>query len=250
MMIKGKKIMSWVILAAFLSLNLTSAAYAQSVPGPSGPATAEVGEFLEFAFSKVYKMSVAEGDSDPFTDGTELLSPDFNFGQLSEVTDIDDKFLYMQGEFFYFVMMIATTSGRRYKITETGTAMTGPGGATLPTNSVLLIPDYQWKDQLVVGVDQGAPPGSAFVGSATTASGTESLVYQSDDAGLSRMVRGAISIAGPPAGGATKPQNYSLGHNGPDGQGSLQEFGAWEPVTQDQPAGSYDGTITFTLTLD
>ena len=172
MMIKGKKVISWVILAAFLSLNLASSACAQSVVGPSGPASADVGEFLQFTFSKVYKMSVAENDSDPFADGTELLSPDFNFGQLSPVTDIGGKFLYMQGEFFYFVMMIATTSGRRYKITETGSAMTGPGGATLPTNSVLLVPDYQWKDQLVIGFDQGAPPGAAFVGPVTTASGT------------------------------------------------------------------------------
>lgn len=234
------------MVAAFLAMNAAPAAMAQSAVGPSGSAGATVPSYLEFSMSRVVKMSVANGDSDPFSDGTVLTSPSFDFGTLVPAEDSAGNFLYMRGEFFYYVLMIAATSGRKYRITETGSVLTGPGGKTLPRESVLLIPDYQWLDQLG-GVSQGAPPTAANVGPVTTACATGNLVYQSDP-GVGRLVRAVIAISGPPTG-ARYPQNYSKGYNGSVGQGTKQEYAAWKAVGQDQTSGRYTGTITFSLVL-
>ncbi len=242
----------WVVLCAFMSLNLAPAIYGQtSTPGPSGTATVTVPQFLEFTLRKVVRMSVAAGDTNPFTQGTDVsASPSFNFGTLSKQTDVSGNFLFMRGEFFYYVLMIASTSGRRYKITETGSLLTSTSGATIPRESVLLIPDYQWLDQLG-GVAQGAPPGTASVGPVTSACNTESLIYQSDNGGLARLVRAILAISGPAAGApAGVPFNFSLGTNGATGQGTRQDFTAWRPVTTDQASGPYTGTMQFTLTLN
>lgn len=246
-----KKLLVWALVCSFMSLNLAPMVSAQtSATGPSGSATATVPQFLEFTLRTVKRMSVAAGDTNPFTQGTDVsASPSFNFGTLSKQLDpTTGSFLYMRGEFFYYVLMIAATSGRRYKISETGTQLTGTGGATLPRESVLLIPDYQWQD-LLGGVAQGAPPGTALVGALTSASNTDSLVYQSDATGLGRLVRAIVAITGP-AAGAAAPFNYSLGYNGSIGQGTRQDYTLWRPITPDQAGGSYSGTITFTLVLN
>ena len=243
-----KRIITIVVVCALMSLNVAPALQAQSVSGPSGPAGAQVPTMLAFSLSRVVKMSVAAGDSDPWNQGTIQATPNFDFGQLTPLSDANGKFLYMHGSYFYYVLMAASTSGRRYMITETGTTFTGAGGATLPVNSVLLVPDYQWLDQLG-GVAQGAPPGAAVVGPATSACLTNSLIYQSDTGGLGRIVRAILAISGP-ASGATYPFNWSKGYNGSTGQGSQQNFTTWVPVSQDQTAGTYTGTVTFTLVLD
>lgn len=249
----NRKIIVAVLIGVFMSLGLAPAIYGQtSQGGPSGTATATAPSYLEFALSKVVRMSVAAGDTDPFTQGTDVsASPSFNFGTLFKQTDSTGKFLFMRGEYFYYVLMVAATSGRRYKITESGAQLTGPGGATLAQESVLLVPDYQWKDKMG-SVEQGAPPSGAYVGSVTSATkgtGVESLVYQSDNAGLGRLVRTILGVGGP-GSGTTYPQNYSLGYNGTSGQGTKQEYTSWKPVTQDQVSGAYNGSITFTLTLN
>lgn len=241
------RMMTWIVVMVLMAASVAPTAMAQtSATGASGQAGATVPSYLEFAMSRVYRMSVAEGDADPWTDGTLLTTTSFDFGNLSALKDSSGKFLYMRGEYFYYVMMLAATSGRRYRITETGGAMTGPGG-TLPATGVVLVPDYQWQDQLVSGVDQGAPPAGATVGPATTACAAGSLVYQSDP-GLGRIVRAAISIAGPPAG-ENYPVSYSRGHNGTVVQGTKQEYTGWKAISQDQVSGRYTGTITFTLAL-
>lgn len=237
-----------VVACALIGLEMAPVYAQTSATGPSGTASATVPQLLEFSLSRVVRMSVAAGDTNPFTQGTVLTSPSFNFGSLSRVTDTAGNFLYMRGEFFYYVLMIAATSGRRYRISETGTQLTGPSGALLPRESVLLVPDYQWLDTLG-GVAQGAPPGTALLGSVTSASNTNSLVYQSDNAGLGRLVRAVIVIGGPPAG-SSFPFNYSLGFNGTVGQGTRQDYTSWTAITPDQPAGAYSGTITFTLVLN
>ena len=255
-----KNIIVGVVLCAFLSLELAPVINAQtSTPGPTGSATAQVPQYLEFTLKTVKRMSVANGDADPFTQGTDISSsPTFSFGNLVKVTDTNPssltfgQFLFMRGEFFYYVLMIAATSGRRYKITESGDQLTGPLGATIPKESVLLVPDYQWLDKLG-GVAQGAPPGTAVLGpvASATSGATENLVYQSDNNGLGRLLRSILAISGPPASApAGVPFNFSLGTNGSTGQGTRQDFTQWKPITQDQPSGSYSGAIRFTLTLN
>ncbi len=241
--------MIWMVMCAFLALNVAPLAMAQTTAvGPSGTASATVQSTLEFSLAQVVQMSVANGDTDPFTQGTIQTTPSFNFGKLSALKDNQGNFLYMHGEYFYYVLMIAASSGRRYKITETGSQLTGPGGATIARESVLLVPDYQWQDKLG-GVAQGAPPGMAQVGPVTSACNTDSLVYQSDSAGGSRLVRAIIAISGP-AAGSKYPYNYSGGYNGSAGQGTKQEYTAWKAIGADQTAGTYTGTITFTLVLN
>lgn len=262
-----KKVIVWVIVCAFLGLDLAPAAFAQSTPGPGGTSSATVIQLLEFSLKTVKKMRSGI-DTDPFNQGTDVSgSPNFTFGNLSKVTDTTvgsstfGQFLYMRGEFFYYVLMIAATSGRKYKITETGSALTGPNGATLPLGSVMLVPDYQWQDQAgIVGSTTTAllaPPGSAFVGPITSACLSNSMIYQSDSAGQGRLVRAVIGIGGPSSGSV--PFNFSLGTNGSTGQGVQQNFDGtlagqsgikWTPVTPDQVAGTYNGTITFSLVLD
>lgn len=243
-----KTLVAMVMVCSLVMFTGIPMAGAQSTAvGPSGSATATVPSFLEFSMSQVVKMSVEAGDTDPFNDGTVLSSPAFDFGTLRELKNTKDEFLYMRGEYFYYVLMIAATSGRRYKITETGSVMSGAGG-DLSRESVLLIPDYQWLDELG-GVAQGAPPGGAFVGSVTTACATDNLVYQSDTTGLARLVRAIIAVSGPPIG-ADYPFNYSRGYNGTVGQGTKQEYLQWKPIGKDQRSGSYRGTVTFTLVLN
>lgn len=252
-----KKSIALVLVGALLSLYGTPGVFAQTTtPGPTGPASATVQQYLEFSLKKVVRMSVAAGDTNPFTQGTDVSSsPDFSFGTLQAYTDATGKFLFMRGEYFYYVLMIAATSGRRYKITESGSPLSG-AGTTLPQESVLLVPDYQWQDKLGTA-DQGAPPSGAYVGpvtSATKGASIESIVYQSDTNGKGRLVRAVLAISGPaapvPPATVSYPYNYSQGYNGSTGSGTKQEYTAWKPVTQDQPSGPYTGTITFTLTLN
>ncbi|HAJ56879.1 MAG TPA: hypothetical protein DCL35_03810 [Candidatus Omnitrophica bacterium] len=243
-----KRLLVWAVVCALAGLDMAPVYAQTSATGPSGAASATVPQVLEFTLSRVVRMNSAAGDTNPFTQGTVLTSPSFNFGTLARVNDAEGNFLYMRGEYYYYILMIAATSGRRYKITETGTQLTGPGGVLLPKESVLLVPDYQWLDTLGT-VAQGAPPGNASVGPVASASNTGSLVYQSDTAGLGRLVRSVIAISGPGAGSAY-PSNYSLGFNGAVGQGAKQEYTAWKAITPDQPSGAYSGTITFTLVLN
>ena len=257
-----KKIVVCLVVCAFLAMDVAPLCYAQtSATGPGGPASASVPQFLEFSMKVVKRMDSATFNPliSPFDQGTDVsTSPSFNFGNLSKVMDTNPasltfgQFLYMRGQYFYYVLMLASTSGRRYMITESGTQLSGPGGAKIANESVLMVPDYQWQDT-IGGADQLAPPTGASVGPVTAATSTtgatQSLVYQSDNGGLGRIVRAIVGISGPVAG-TTSPTNTSQGTNGTSPQGTPQSFTAWKPITPDQVSGAYSGTITFTLTLN
>ncbi len=244
-----QKILTGMLLVAFLCFFVPQSDYAQtSIVGPTGPSSATVPSVLGFSLASVVQLNADAGETNPFTQGVTQTSPNFDFGTLRNVTDNAGNFLYMRGQFYYYVLMIATTSGRRYEITESGTQLTSGGGATIANESVLLIPDYQWLDQLG-GVAQGGPPSGAFVGPPATACATNSVVYQSDTAGVAKLVRAIVTIGGPQAG-ASFPFNFSQGFNGSTGQGTQQQFTLWKPITPSQPTGTYTGTVTFTLVLD
>ena len=252
-----------IVVLALLSFSGTLGLYAAVSPSTiGGPVTASVGSSLEFSLRKVVKMRVGV-DTDPWTQGTDVsASPSFDFGNLTKINDTDPlsktygQYLYSQGDYFYYVLMIASTSGRRYKITETGGQLTGPGGTLMPKESVVLVPGYQWAD-ILGGVAQGAPPVNA-VGPATSACLTDSIVYQSDNVGTGKIARAVLAIGGPPSG-EKYPYSQSQGFNGATPQGNKQPFDgtfagqsglSWKPVPVDQIAGSYSGTITFSLVLD
>jgi hypothetical protein len=243
-----KKMLTMVIVCAMMGLQFAPAAYAQtSAAGPSGTSTAIVPSFLEFSLARVVRMDPLV-DTDPWNDGTIMTSPSFNFGTLVPVRDANNAILYMRGQYYYYVLLLASTSGRRYRINQTGTQLTGTGSSTLSRNSVFLVPDYQWQDQLGTS-DQGAPPNGAVLGSVASACQTNTQVYQSGSTGDSRIVRAIIAIGGPLAG-ENYPTNYSLGHDGATTQGTKNEMTSWVPVTPAQASGTYTGTVTFTLVLN
>jgi hypothetical protein len=224
-----KKMLTMVIVCAMMGLQFAPAAYAQtSAAGPSGTSTAIVPSFLEFSLARVVRM-------DPLVDTDPL-------------RDANNAILYMRGQYYYYVLLLASTSGRRYRINQTGTQLTGTGSSTLSRNSVFLVPDYQWQDQLGTS-DQGAPPNGAVLGSVASACQTNTQVYQSGSTGDSRIVRAIIAIGGPLAG-ENYPTNYSLGHDGATTQGTKNEMTSWVPVTPAQASGTYTGTVTFTLVLN
>ncbi len=243
-----KRVVTALMVLLLVSLQVVPAGFAQtSATGPSGQASATVPSYLEFVLSRVVRMESGV-DSDPWQDGTVMTTPSFNFGSLVPVKDQDGKLLYMRGTYYYYVLLMAATSARRYAIRETGGQLTS-GTRTIPRSSVLLVPDYQWGDE-IGAVAQGAPPGTASVGSVTSACNTDSLVYQSDATGLSRIVRAVIGIGGPGAG-LDYPTNYSRGTDALGvGQGTMQQYTTWTPIGYDQPSGTYTATFTFTLVLN
>ncbi len=254
-----KKIMVTVAVCALLSTSAAPLALAQTTAvGPTGSAKAYVPYLLEFSMNIVKKMDSTAGETDPWNQGVEIdpAAVGFNFGDLESLYDTDPtsptygQFLYMKGTYYYYVLLLAATSGRRYKITETGSQLSGVGGL-LARESVLLIPDYQWQDKLG-GVAQGGPPSGAYLGPVASATPlTESLVYQSDTNGESKIVRAVVAITGP-AAGALYPYNWTLGYNGtvPGAGGSQQFYSSWKPITLAQKGGDYTGSVTFTLVLN
>ncbi len=240
-----KRMIAMVVICAFAVLGLSQDAFSQVTK--TGGASVVVPQFMEFSMADVYKMESADGaDADPWTDGVKITgTPSFDFGELSAQTDdgtSTGRFLYMKGTYYYYVMMIASTSGRQYYVSSSGTGFTGI------ENAIVLVPDYQWLDELTEDVPQGAPPTGSRVGTAVSVVGASHLVYQSGSAGLGRLVRAVVGILGPLEGEKLPFSCYS-GHNGETEQGARLSFTNWKPVTKDTPGGSYSGTISFTLTL-
>lgn len=84
-------------------------------------------------------------------------------------------------------------------------------------------PDYQDADEFTPGNPQGPIPEGDSVGDSGLAASDERVVYDGN-AGLSTIVRVYYGLS-----------------TGDDDIG--------KPITGDYPAGDYNGTVTFTLTL-
>ena len=107
--------------------------------------------------------------------------------------------------------------GTGYTITSTGTPLTS-GANTLPTGACTIVPTYNAADN-----------GGAILVGAVGASGSwtgagAKTLYTSNATGSSRTITSFMSITDDPAAGATTA------------------------VPFDQAAGTYNGTITFTIT--
>lgn len=224
------------------------------LPGPStraqlttisGNLKVTVGSSFEFSFVELHQLPKQE--TNPWGGATFTTSPfNVDFGTLAPVSDNQGNVLYMEGAYWYSVMLIANTSGQAYHIAYQGAQTTGG----LPDSAVLMMPDYSEADILGVApftVVQGPMPASAFLGSPTSAFGT-GTVYTSEAAGSGRIIRAYFTISGPPAG-AQYPFNYSRGYTSAGaGVGVQQLYTAWQPITPNQSPGVYSGTFTFTLT--
>ncbi|MDD5617883.1 MAG: hypothetical protein PHG69_02210, partial [Candidatus Omnitrophica bacterium] len=177
-----------------------------------------------------------------------------NFGTLVPVVNnVTGEFYYMTGSNAYAVVMYPVTSGRAYKIVQTGSDLSDGAGHTIVPGAYVMTPDYQYADTLG-GVAQGAMPAGASLAAPQSAvdTGIGNDVYTSNTAGTSKAIRAFMAITGPDADGNIR--NYSQGHNGATGVGTAQYYqqgtvGDWDPVTQDQYPASYSGSVTFTLNL-
>lgn len=112
----------------------------------------------------------------------------------------------------------ASTQGAPYTISQTGTPMTGPGGATLPVGNLIVVPVYAPEDNGGAALPTGASVGTrgSWVGTRT--------IYTSGPTAAARVVQAFYSITDDPAAGAVGG------------------------ITSAQAAGAYSGTVTFTLT--
>lgn len=237
------------IFGSILALMLAFAGFTPSTDAQvttiSGTMKVTVGTSFEFSFVEVHQLSSTE--TNPWA-GTKFGLGPFNidFGTLQAVRDAQNNVLFMEGQNWYSVMMIANTSGQPYHLTYQG-AQTSIG---LPNNSVLLLPDYSEADLLGTGtfqVAQGAMPSGAFLGTPASAF-SSTTVYTSDTTGTSKIIRAYLTISGPPAG-SSFPFNYSRGFTATGaGVGVKQDFTSWVPITPAQASGVYTGTFTFTLT--
>ncbi len=153
----------------------------------------------------------------------------YEFGHSGDATSIDfsslewnDNLGIWQATKYYTVFLIARTSGRSYQIKQTSTGLVS--GDNNLNNSFIMDPDYQANDKFSNGVAQGSIPSGDSVGNASLAAGGEKIIYDSNS-GKSRIVR----------------VYYGISTGEPETPG--------EPITGDQPAGNYSGTVAFTLTL-
>jgi hypothetical protein len=154
---------------------------------------------------------------------------------------------YFIGANYYCTLMIPVTSGRPYRIVQSGTSLTGANG-TIADNGFMQIPSYQWSDVLG-NATQGAPPADAFCGAITSAAGSGHVVYEDGGtSGVTKIIRGIVSI-GQPEAGQTYPRNFSRGYNGNQSQGTEQVFSSWTPVGAETQPGDYSGSVTYTLNL-
>lgn len=228
-------ILSGVITSTF---NMLPSSFAANTT-IDGPASAHVDGILELQSGGIRKIPAnTTGVVNPWLFPN---STTFDFGSLV----FDSTQGYYTGQFYYTTLMIPVSSGRPYKITEFGTALTG-ANSTIQSNGFLQIPDYNEADQLG-GVAQGSI-GDARCSPPSSAVGTHD-VYVAGLTGAVRIVRGIIAISGPPVG-ETKPTNYDKGHDATGaGVGTKQQFAGWLPVDQNTRAGDYSSSVTYTLSL-
>ncbi len=114
--------------------------------------------------------------------------------------------------------LTGNSQGAPYTISQTGTALTGPGGATIPAANCTVVPVYAAADN-----GQLPLPAGAALGTAGSWVGTRTL-YTSGGTGALRTIQAFYSITDDTAAGAT---------------------GA---VPLSQAAGAYTANVTFTLT--
>ncbi len=120
----------------------------------------------------------------------------------------------LRADKFFTVYLSAVTSSRRYEILQTAAALTN-GAVTLANGACITTPH-----------DNGVTlPTGSVLGSRGSFVATDKLVYRSEAAGSAQSVAAAYAITNDPANGAT-------------------EF-----ISSDQPGGTYNSSVTFTLVL-
>lgn len=142
-----------------------------------------------------------------------------NYGQLSDIGTgtLRSSPTGTTGTGSVVAYITANSQGLPYTITQTGTTISN-GTTTLPNGALAVTPVYATQDN-----GGAAKPAAAVVGSAGTWVGTRTL-YTSEAAGALRTIQAHYAITDDPAAGATTG------------------------VPLNQQAGTYNGTVTITVT--
>jgi hypothetical protein len=118
------------------------------------------------------------------------------------------------------VFLSANSQGAPYQLLQTGTALNN-GSATIPAGASTVVPVYAAADN-----GGAAMPAGATLGTAGTWVASNKVLYSSETGtAAGRTIQAIYSITDDPSAGATTG------------------------VPLDQPGGTYNGTVTFTMTV-
>lgn len=206
-----KKLIAVLVLIAIAgSTSICPAATTASVGVQATvPQQLELTSWIRYAAPGVDPYGTGSGDA------TSL-----DFGTLT----FDDEYGVWTAGKYFTVFLLATSSGRPYRIQQTNTGFAA--GSTNLSNSLIMTPDYQEGDEIVSGTEQGSMPSGDSIGSKTLALGTNKVIYNGNS-GLTRIVRAYYGLA----------------------TGESGEPSGSEPITGDQVSGTYSGTVTFSVVL-
>jgi hypothetical protein len=132
-----------------------------------------------------------------------------NFGTLTQGADTN-----LSAPKHFNVLLNASTSGRRYAIRQTASALAN-GAVTLPVGACIVTPNNN-------GV---AIPAGASLGSRGSFIATDKVIYTSELAGTSRAIGATYAITSDATQGSTAP------------------------ILRDQVGGAYSSNVVFTLVL-
>ena len=190
--------------------------------------SADVAEQLELT---VWIKRVMD-DQDPGTEGTTVTS--MAFGSLTDTLANGDPAGALFSRTWFAAFLIANTAGRPYIIRQTADGLRD-GANSIPSNCYLMTPDYIADDEFTWpggSQAQGPIPAGASLGPVRPATGTNRVIYTSGSAGLARIIRAYYAVT-----------------NGYKADGTPVPGFSGDAISLDQPAGSYTGSVTFSVVL-
>lgn len=228
-----------LVLVVVLALCASSSSYAAT--NAVFPVTASIQQQLEL---DGWVKEMGPGQIDPGTEGTDRPFPStMAFGDtsgfLTDELDGGENAGGLYSPTWYAVFLVASTSGRAYKIESSATSFAGVTGSAVGHNldtSFVLTPAYESADEWVFSsgsLPQGPDPNpGSTVGAQALVVGTHSI-YNSGTGGASRIIRAMYSL--PPYPDPSDPIATR-----PSG---------WDIVDPSKPEGNYEGSVTISLTL-
>jgi len=205
-----KLIVILVLISLVGSANICSAGTTASVGVQATvPQQLELSSWIRYAPPGVDPYGSGSGDATSLDFGTLVFDDTYNLWTASK---------------YFTVFLLATSSGRPYRIEQTNTGFAL--GSTTLDNNLIVTPDYQSGDEIVSGTSQGAIPSGDSFGTKSLALGTNKVIYNGTS-GLARIARAYYGLA----------------------TGEPGEPSGAEPITGDQVSGTYAGTVTFSVVL-
>lgn len=220
-----KKILSYCLVLAIGVFNLGSLNAATSV---NLATTASVSASTPELTVLVKQIDDGDPDKNPWTGSTTVSS--MAFGPLTHILDNGSDAGIWFAKRYFCAIVFTQPFGKPYNINSSSSGLTS-GANTLPAAAFVLAPGYASLDEWSPGNPQGPMPSGASLGAKGSAVGVNKLVYSSETGiATGRIIQSYYSIP-------------------PDGIGGVDPYPGWSGVPLGQPAGSYSGTVTLTITL-